>query len=43
MSSVFMDSLHKKELAISLARNYLQLQKNFVADSHDHDVCVRSL
>ena len=40
MSSIFMDSSYKKQLAIALARNYLQLEKNFVADSHDHDVCV---
>lgn len=40
MSSIYMDSVHKKQLAISLAANYTQLQKNFVADSHDHDVCV---
>ena len=35
-----MDSVYKKQLAISLAKNYLELEKNFVADSHDHDVCV---
>lgn len=40
MSSIFMDSCLKKEMAISLCKNYCELQKNFVSDSHHHDVSV---
>ncbi len=40
MSSVFMDPVYKKQLAIILANNYTTLQRNFLADSQDHDVCV---
>lgn len=28
-------------MAISLCANYCELQKNFVVDSHHHDVSVR--
>ena len=35
-----MDSGLKKQMAITLSSNYCQLQKNFVSDSHHHDVCV---
>ena len=35
-----MDSSLKKEMAISLCKNYCELQKNFVLDSHHHDVSV---
>lgn len=38
--SIFKDPEYKKHLALNLARNYPQLAKNFVADSHHHDVCV---
>lgn len=41
MSSIFMDSTLKKQMAIALCNNYCQLQKNFVDDSHHHDVSVR--
>lgn len=37
-----MDPVYKKEMAINLTRNYFELQKNFVRDSHNHDVCVRA-
>ena len=40
LGSIYMDSVYKKDLAITLTANYCQLQKNFVADSHHHDVCV---
>ena len=40
LSSIFMDPLYKKDLAINLTKNYCELQKNFVVDSHHHDVCV---
>lgn len=37
---IYKDFEYKKQLAISLATNYSRLAKNFIADSHDHDVCV---
>ena len=43
LGSIYMDSVHKKDLAVTLTANYCQLQKNFVADSHHHDVCVSAL
>ena len=38
--SIFMDVKCKPHLAVNLTKNYSQLLKNFVADSHNHDVCV---
>ncbi|XP_064402875.1 E3 ubiquitin-protein ligase UBR2-like isoform X2 [Halichondria panicea] len=43
MSSVFMDPVYKKQLAIILANNYTTLQRNFLADSQDHDVCATNI
>ncbi len=40
MSSIFMDPVYKKQLAIILANNYTTLQRNFLVDTQDHDVCV---
>ena len=38
--SIFMDVKCKPQLAVNLTKNYSEMLKNFVADSHDHDVCV---
>ena len=38
--SIFMDTRCKPQLAVNLTNNYSELLKNFVADSHNHDVCV---
>ena len=35
-----MDPVYKSDLAINLSKNYSQLQKNYIKDSHHHDVCV---
>ena len=40
MSSIFMDSVYKRKLAVILTNNYSTLMKNFVEDSHEHDVSV---
>lgn len=39
--SIFMDVKFKPQLAVNLTKNYSELLRNFVADSHNHDVCVR--
>ena len=41
VTSIFMDPKCKPQLAVNLTRNYSELLRNFVADSHHHDVCVR--
>ena len=41
--SIFKDFEYKKHLATNLAKNYTQLAKSFVEDSHHHDVCVGPL
>ena len=38
-----MDTKCKPQLAVNLTNNYSELLKNFVADSHNHDVCVSQL
>jgi E3 ubiquitin-protein ligase UBR2 len=43
MSSIFMDMKCKPQLAVNLTNNYSQLLKNFVADSHNHDVCASNM
>ena len=43
ISRIFMDVKCKPELAVNLTKNYTQLLKNFVADSHNHDVCVSDI
>lgn len=35
-----MDVKYKPHLAVNLTTNYSELLRNFVADSHNHDVCV---
>ena len=40
VTSIFMDTKCKPQLAVNLTRNYSELLRNFVADSHNHDVCV---
>ena len=37
---IFKDFEYKKQLAVCLAKNYPQLSKNFLNDTHHHDVCV---
>jgi hypothetical protein len=41
--SIFMDSKCKPQLAVNLTNNYSELLKNFVADSHNHDVCASNV
>lgn len=41
VSRIFMDVKYKPQLAVNLTKNYSELLRNFVADSHNHDVCVR--
>jgi len=43
MSSIYMDPLYKKDMAIHLTKNYCELQKNFVQDSHHHDICASNM
>lgn len=38
-----MDVKYKPQLAVNLTKNYSELLRNFVADSHNHDVCVRNI
>ncbi len=40
MSSIYMDSIYKKQLAVILANNYSTIMRNFLEDSHEHDVSV---
>lgn len=43
MFSIFKDFEYKKYLAISLCKNYSVLAKNFIEDTHHHDVCVSDI
>lgn len=43
MSSIFKDFEYKKQLAVILCKNYPRLAKNFLMDTHHHDVCAINL